>query len=193
MSFKLRAIVTCAALGLTAVAGCNKMVETFPPALRLAQPGSFINKRNGQRAYVVGYTGHHADTFKAIARRERDLFFTSFQIAQGYALRNGKASAGQPAAPVVGRIVADGPIDDRDGSVLGTRTADEILDGSRLFEPLTPEGQRKLNVRIDKLIAITPETRMGVVGSAQRMCAYIAARFKTKSGNSPTSALPRRE
>ena len=152
--------------------GIGKYAEdAYPPHVgnREYKPGNTIMV-NGKNMVVIGYTGHHKDTFANI-NTDRELYYGPKKVAQQYAKRNG-GSEGH-----VGVVVGDAFPDISDHGIPRIRTS---FGATSRFYPLAPEGLKKLNVKIVCLEQVSEGSELGKIAALKRMSQSIFDDFNNK-------------
>jgi hypothetical protein len=150
-----------AKLGLGAAAAAGGTGSVFAaikrkfPALIEPHPVGHGIEVDGEHHVVIGYFGAAAETIENVDHA-RDLYFGSYQEAQGYALR--RAKEGQQQKPAVGVVLAS-----------RFPAAEHYAPTRYEIHPLSPKGQAALKVKVRHFTHVTPHTRVGLFGTVQRL------------------------
>jgi hypothetical protein len=144
-------------LGAVGVVVGQVLEKTYPAeGLKYRRGDKYTDPADGRKYFVLGYTGHSLETVQNIDRR-RELYYGSKKVAQWYGLRR------EP--PAVGLVVSAHWPSPKDH---GRARVTTNLFGAGSYEPISPEGMQRAEVRIVEPELVNESTRIGTIAASKR-------------------------
>jgi len=150
-------LIKSALVGGAAIAGSLRALQrAFPPMVNYPKIGSLFHLSDGTVKQVIGFFGSSDKTARQIDH-SRDLFFA--KTPNETLVFSKSRCEGEGHRPTISLVVAEKNPDPED-------FGDPWFEGS--YAPLSPEGQRKLNVQVLPYTEVNTQTQPGIIGSIYR-------------------------